>query len=67
MFNKRTIASGIINGLVASVGAFMAVATGLSDNASIGDISSLTWSIIVATGLSVALKDMQAYLKKPEE
>jgi len=63
---SKALKSGIKNGLGASVGAFMAVATMLDPDTSIAAISSITWAIIIATGIGVGLKDSSAQKTQPE-
>ena len=65
MFKSSTITSGLINGLLVTFGAYMAVATQLGEGAGFDAISPITWSIIVITGAVAALKDMQAKQSAP--
>ncbi len=62
----KALRSGLINGAGASVGAYMAVATSIGDNGSVSEISSITWSIIIGTGVYSLIKDMQAQKSTPE-
>ncbi len=62
----KAFKSGLINGALVTVGAYMAVATSLGTDGSISEISSVTWSIIIGTGLVALLKDMQAQKSTPE-
>lgn len=63
----KIVISALINGLIAALGALMAVITNMAPDASISDIGSITILTIVITGILTAAKDAQAYLKNHTE
>lgn len=62
----KVLLSAFINFLIASLGAFLAVLTGLKSDAELTSISQVTILVIVVTGLISGAKDAQAYLKNHE-
>ena len=55
------IFSAVIAAIIASGGAFLVVATELGDGKGLGDVSGLTWAVVVVTGVIAGAKDLRTY------
>ena len=47
--------------VIASGGAFLVVASELGDGKGLGDVSGITWAVVVVTGVIAGAKDLRTY------
>jgi hypothetical protein len=62
---QKVIFSALIAAIIAGGGAFLGVATDLSDDESLSDIRLITWLVIIVIAMVAAAKDLKTYLAKP--
>ncbi len=66
MSNKaKGILSPILAGIIAGGGALIGVLTELAEGSGLGDIGSVTWSVIVVTVVIAGAKDLKTYFAAP--
>lgn len=64
---QKIILSALIAAIIAGGGAFIGVASDLSDEENLSDIRLVTWGVIIVIAVVAAAKDLKTYLAKPPE
>jgi hypothetical protein len=64
---QKVVLSALIAAIIAGGGAFIGVASDLSDNENLSDVRLVTWTVIIVIALVAAAKDLKTYLAKPPE
>lgn len=64
---QKVILSALIAAIIAGGGAFLGVASDLSDEENLSDIRLVTWAIIIVIAIVAAAKDLKTYLAKPPD
>jgi hypothetical protein len=64
---QKIFISALISAIIAGGGAFIGVASELTEQENFSDIRLVTWMVIVVIALVAAAKDLKTYLAKPPD
>ena len=60
----KNLISALIAGLITTLGGLMAVLTEMPEGSEIAHIGSVTWAVLIVSGVLTAAKDIQSILRK---
>ena len=62
MSDGKKLLHAILSAVIASGGAFFAVAADLPTDQDVGDVRTITWLVVLGTGVVAAAKDLQTFV-----